>query len=342
MDVKSMRAKAKQRLKGYCRVCPICNGVACAGEVPGVGGVGSGSSFMANIDALANIRFNMRTIHQVKSVETSIQLFGREIGMPILAAPMTGVSYNFGGDMGEDEFADTMIRGAIAAGTLGMTGDGADPAMFDGGLAAIAASGGAGIPVIKPRAQEEIIRLIKKAEAAGVAAVGIDIDGAGLVTMAMKGQPVGPKTSQELREVIESTALPFILKGIMTPDEAEMAVDVGAAAVVVSNHGGRVLDCTPGAAEVLGRIAAAVKGRVVVLADGGVRSGADVLKYLALGADAVLVGRPLVIGAFGAAAAGVAGLLNAMKGELVQAMLLTGTVDVKDVSPRILYDDCRR
>ncbi len=170
----------------------------------------------------------------------------------------------------------------------------------------------------------------------------MDIDGAGLVTMAMKGQPVGPKTPEELRAVIESTALPFILKGIMTPDEAEMAVEAGAAAIVVSNHGGRVLDCTPGAAEVLGRIAAAVKGKVVVLADGGVRSGADVLKYLALGADAVLVGRPLVIGAFGDAAAGVACLLNAMKGELVQAMLLTGTVDVKGVDLRILYDGCQQ
>lgn len=341
MDVKAMRAKAKERLKGYCRVCPVCNGVVCAGEVPGVGGVGSGSSFRANIDALAKIRFNMRTIHRVKTVDTSTELFGREIAMPILGAPMTGVSYNFGGDMGEDEFAGIMIRGAIAAGTLGMTGDGADPAMFEGGLAAIAANGGAGIPIVKPRAQEEVIRLVKMAEAAGAIAVGMDIDGAGLVTMAMKGQPVGPKTPEELREVIGSTPLPFILKGIMTPDEAEMAVEVGAAAIVVSNHGGRVLDCTPGAAAVLGRIAAAVKGKVVVLADGGVRSGADVLKYLALGADAVLVGRPLVVGAFGDAADGVASLLQTMRGELVQAMLLTGAASVDNVSPRILHDDCR-
>lgn len=337
MDRQSLREKAKTRLKGYCRVCPVCNGVACAGEVPGIGGVGSGSSFQANIAALAELRFAMRTIHPVKTVDTSRRLFGRELSMPILAAPMTGVSYNFGGDMGEEEFAAAMISGALAAGTLGMTGDGADPAMFDGGLAAIAANGGAGIPIIKPRAQAEVIRLVQKAEATGAPAVGMDIDGAGLVTMAMKGQPVGPKTEGELREVIASTSLPFILKGIMTPDEAFLAADAGAAAIVVSNHGGRVLDCTPGAAEVLGTIAAAVRGRVTVLVDGGVRSGADVLKYLALGADAVLVGRPLVIGAFGGGSDGVAHLLQVMRGELLQAMLLTGTAEVTTVDRRVLH-----
>ena len=81
----------------------------------------------------------------------------------------------------------------------------------------------------------------------------------------------------------------------MTPDEAEIAVEVNAAAIVVSNHGGRVLDHTPGAADVLPEIAGRVKGKITILADGGVRTGADVLKLLALGADAVLIGRPLVI-----------------------------------------------
>ena len=87
---------------------------------------------------------------------------------------------------------------------------------------------------------------IRDAEKAGAAAVGMDIDGAGLVTMALKGQPVSPKTVQEIKEIISSTKLPFILKGIMTPIEAELAVEAGAAAIVVSNHGGRVLDHTPG------------------------------------------------------------------------------------------------
>jgi isopentenyl diphosphate isomerase/L-lactate dehydrogenase-like FMN-dependent dehydrogenase len=164
----------------------------------------------------------------------------------------------------------------------------------------------------------------------------MDVDGAGLVTMALKGQPVEPKTAAELKEVIGATKLPFIVKGIMTAVEAEIAADCGASAIVVSNHGGRVLDFTPGSADVLPQIADRVKGKLTILADGGVRSGADVLKLLALGADAVLVGRPLIVGAFGGRKDGVALLLNKMKNELVSAMLLTGTADVKHVSHEIL------
>jgi isopentenyl diphosphate isomerase/L-lactate dehydrogenase-like FMN-dependent dehydrogenase len=155
--------------------------------------------------------------------------------------------------------------------------------------------------------------------------------------MALAGQPVSPKTFGEIKELIGSTRLPFILKGIMTPEEAELGLAAGAAAIVVSNHGGRVLDHTPGAAEVLPAIAARVKGRLLIFADGGVRSGGDVLKLLALGADAVLVGRPLVIGVMGGGREGVAFLLNKLKSELIQAMLLTGTADVKSVSRAILY-----
>jgi isopentenyl diphosphate isomerase/L-lactate dehydrogenase-like FMN-dependent dehydrogenase len=336
MDIASLRKIAKEELKGYCRVCPVCNGRVCAGEAPGMGGMGTGSAFMANLDALAKVRLVMRTLHDVKTADTSLTLFGQSLSMPILAAPMTGVQYNMGGRLPEDEFIRRIIDGAAAAGTLGCCGDGADPAMFDSGLKAIAARDGHGIPFIKPRAQDAVIPLLKRSATAGVTAVGVDVDGAGLAVMALKGQPVSPKTPDELRELVASTPLPFIVKGVMTADEAEIALAAGAAAIVVSNHGGRVLDHTPGAAEVLPAIAAAVKGRGVILVDGGVRSGADVLKYLALGADAVLVGRPLVVGAFGGGAEGVALLLEKMRAELASAMLLTGTASVRTVSPGIV------
>lgn len=336
MDMAALRKKAREEMKGYCRVCPVCDGRVCAGEVPGMGGAGSGSAFGANLEALKAWRLNMRTIHGVKQADTSMTLFGQTLSMPILAAPMTGVVYNMGGKIAEDVFSEMIISGALAAGTIGMCGDGADPAMYQGGLKAIAAAGGKGVPFIKPRAQDKVLPLIRDAEAAGSIAVGMDIDGAGLVTMALKGQPVGPKTFVELKELAASTSLPFVVKGVMTPDEAQLAVGAGAAAIVVSNHGGRVLDHTPGSAEVLPAIAQAVKGRTVILADGGVRTGADVLKLLALGADAVLVGRPLAVGAFGGGAEGVAAILKKMQGELVSAMLLTGTESVRDVSPDIL------
>jgi len=209
--------------------------------------------------------------------------------------------------------------------------------MFGSGLKAGAENKSGSIAIIKPRAQDVIASLLRAAEEAGVLATGMDIDGAGLVTMAMKGQPVGPKTFAEMQEIIVTTKLPFIVKGVMTADEAEAAVRAGAKAIVVSNHGGRVLDFTPGAADVLPGIADRVKGKAIIFADGGVRSGADVLKLLALGADAVLVGRPLVIAAFGGGREGVALYLNQLKGELLQAMLLTGTADVKNVSTSIIY-----
>lgn len=341
MDRNTMRATAREQLKGFCRVCPVCDGRACAGEVPGMGGVGTGSAFKANMDALARVKLNLRTIHAVKEPDMRLTLWGRTLAMPILVAPITGSSYNMGGTMTEEDFIAEMVAGALQAGTLCMTGDGADPTMFGSGIKAGKANNGASIAIIKPRTQDMIRDHLRTAEEAGLVATGMDVDGAGLVTMAMKGQPVGPKTPDELHEVIAATRLPFIVKGVMTVDEAEAAVDAGAAAIVVSNHGGRVLDFTPGAAEVLPAIAARVKGRAIIFADGGVRSGADVLKLLALGADAVLVGRPMVVAAFGGGREGVALVLNQLRNELLQAMLLTGTADVKQVSASILHREDR-
>src|SRR5208283_148961 len=312
MNLSELRENAREKLKGYCRVCPVCNGRVCAGEVPGMGGAGSGRSFVANVEALADRRFNMRTIHDVKTVDISIDLWGKKLSVPVLAAPMTGTTYNMGGKLAEGDFIEAIISGSLLAGTLGMTGDAADPALWDSGMKAISSNRDRAIAIIKPREQKEIVSRIRDAEKAGAAAVGMDIDGAGLVTMALKGQPVSPKTVHEIKEVVSATKLPFILKGIMTPVEAELAAEAGAAAIVVSNHGGRVLDHTPGAADVLPEIAERVKGKLIIFADGGVRSGADVLKLLALGADAVLVGRPLIIGAFGGGAEGVKLLVNKM------------------------------
>ena len=191
--------------------------------------------------------------------------------------------------------------------------------------------------MIKPRAQKDVIERIRLVEEAGALAVAVDVDSAGRAARAAKlGQVIEPKTPKQLRELVRATKLPFIVKGVMTPDEAQVAVDAGAAAIVVSNHGGRVLDHTPGSAEVLPAIAAKVRGKVVVLADGGIRYGYDVLKMLALGAQVVLVGRPIVRGAHGGGAEGVTLVLNKMKNELVEAMTLTGAPSVRAVSRSIL------
>jgi isopentenyl diphosphate isomerase/L-lactate dehydrogenase-like FMN-dependent dehydrogenase len=164
----------------------------------------------------------------------------------------------------------------------------------------------------------------------------MDIDAAGLVTLRKMGRPVSPKSPSQLKAIIARVEVPFILKGIMTADQARLAVDAGAQGIVVSNHGGRVLDHAPGAAEVLPEIAAAVRGQITILADGGIRTGVDVLKMIALGADAVMVGRPFSVAAVGGLADGVGAYIDQLKTELTSAMVLTGCPDIPSVGMDIL------
>ncbi|MGB9846895.1 MAG: alpha-hydroxy-acid oxidizing protein, partial [Desulfotomaculales bacterium] len=144
IDEKMLREAAREKLRGYCRVCPVCDGRACAGEVPGMGGAGTGAAFTANLRALARYRLNMRTIHGAKDPDCSLEIFQKKLATPILAAPMTGTPYNMGGAISEREFIGHIITGSRLAGSLGFCGDGADPAMYNSGLEAIAAENGWG------------------------------------------------------------------------------------------------------------------------------------------------------------------------------------------------------
>jgi isopentenyl diphosphate isomerase/L-lactate dehydrogenase-like FMN-dependent dehydrogenase len=336
-EIKEVREKAREQMKGYCRVCPVCNGKACAGEVPGMGGLGTGTSFKNNLDALAARKLNMRLLHGVTEPDTHVEVMGRELSMPVLAAPIGGVKFNMGAPgVTEEDYIMSVLGGCIDAGVMGCTGDGVPPDIHESANKAIKALDGRGIPFIKPWEDKELSEKLEKAHAAGATLCGMDIDAAGLVTLRKMGRPVSPKPPEELARIIEETPMDFIIKGVMTPEEAVTAVDIGAAGIVVSNHGGRVLDHVPGTAEVLPSIASAVKGRVAVLADGGVRSGGDVLKMLALGADAVLIGRPLAWSAVGGGREGVVAYLEKIRTELVQAMVLTGTAAAAGVSPSVI------
>ena len=334
--MKEIYENAREKMKGFCRVCTQCNGKACAGEVPGMGGLGSGSSFTANIDALNRYRLNMRLIHGITSPDTAVQFLGRELSMPILAAPIGGVSFNMGGAVTEEDYISAVIGGCCAAGTMGCTGDGVPDFIHEAGFEAIKANGGAGIPFIKPWEDDELFLKLEKAEQTGAKVFGMDIDAAGLVTLRKMGRPVSPKTLEDLKKIIAATSMKFILKGVMTVDDAVLAAEAGVDAIVVSKHGGRVLDSAPGAADVLPAISDAVKGKVTIIADGGVRSGGDVLKLLALGADCVMIGRPVSIAAMGGLKQGVEAYFEKILGELVQSMVLTGTGSVCEVDRNIL------
>lgn len=328
---------AKNLMKGYCRVCKECNGNACVGEVPGMGGVGTASSFKANVTALKGIDFNMRLIHDVCEPDTTVSVLGKELSIPVLAAPIGGVSFNMGGGISEDAYIKSIIFGCWAKGIIGCTGDGVPDFIHETGLNVIKQADGHGIPFIKPWEDKELFEKLDKVKESGADIVGMDIDAAGLITLKKMGRPVSPKTVEKLGQIIKNISGKFILKGVMTVDEALSAVDAGADAIVVSNHGGRVLDFTPGAASVLPDISDAVKGKISILADGGVRTGGDVLKLLALGADAVMIGRPFSVAAVGGLQNGVELYIDKIRTELEQAMVLTGVPKARDVSRTILY-----
>ena len=193
------------------------------------------------------------------------------------------------------------------------------------------------MPIFKPRSQKVLFRLIEEAEKLDCPAVGIDLDGCGSSNMASAGQPVYRKSLKEMKALVSATRLPFIFKGIMCVEDAEACVDAGAKVVAVSNHGGRVLDCTPGVAEVLPEIAKRIGKEVMITADGGVRTGYDVFKMLALGADAVLVGRDLVRAAIGGGDLGVKLHMERLEKVLRHVMLMTGCENLKSIGPDVFY-----
>jgi NAD(P)H-dependent flavin oxidoreductase YrpB (nitropropane dioxygenase family) len=246
-----------------------------------------------------------------------------------------------GGAVSEEDYIRAIIDGCKAKDIIGCSGDGVPDFIHQAGFAAVKSAAGHGIPFIKPWEDEELFEKLAAARATGADIIGMDIDAAGLITLRKMGRPVSPKPLEKLTEIIRRTGTRFILKGIMTPDEAELAVAAGADAIVVSNHGGRVLDHAPGTAAVLPGIADRVKGKITILADGGVRTGADVLKMLALGADAVMVGRPFAIAAVGGLQAGVETYIDTLMADLKQTMVLTGTRAASSVDRKILFSSSR-
>ena len=331
---------AREKLKGFCRVCPVCDGRACAGEVPGMGGLGSGASFKNNIAALASYRLRMRVIHEITEPDISTDVLGLKLSMPVMAAPIGGTSYNMGeNSISERRYITSVIQGCLAAGTRACTGDGPLAEIFTEALFAIKEAAGAAIPFIKPWEGREAFDKIQAALDAGCTIIGMDIDAIGLVTLRKMGRPVSPKNRDQLAaiaEYVHSHHARLIAKGIMTREDAALACEAGVDGIVVSNHGGRVLDHTPGTAEVLSEIAEAVKGKTAVLVDGGVRSGVDVLKMRALGADAVLIGRPCSLAVVGEPENGLEKYLNVIRQQLMAAMILTGMPDLQSVGKHIL------
>jgi isopentenyl diphosphate isomerase/L-lactate dehydrogenase-like FMN-dependent dehydrogenase len=339
MTYEEVRNRAREMMVPRCYVCPECNGRGpCVGQVPGFGGMGASRGFQANYDSLAAVQLNSRVVHGVHVPDTSIDFFGTKLALPVVAAPTGGTTYNMGGKLTEAEFVTAICGGCNKAGTLGAVADGiGDPIdVFEKRLDTLKTLGYKAIVGLKPRLQKDIIERMRLAEQAGVVALTIDLDSAGRAARATKGQTVEPKTLEQLKELVKASKLPLLMKGIMTPDEAELCIQAGAAGIVVSNHGGRTLADTPGVAAVLPRIADKVNGRCYIMADGTLARGTDIEKYLALGANCTLSGRHFIRAAHGGLEDGVALFANRMKNELAVAMVLTGAQTIKDIDRRMV------
>ena len=328
---------ARGNMGPYCKVCSVCNGAACKNQMPGPGAKGVGDNAVRNYQKWQEIRVNMDTIHENKPIDTSVELFGRTFKYPFFAGPVGAMTLHYGEKYDDLAYNNLLVDACAKGGIAAFTGDGTNAKVMEGATAAIKAAGGLGIPTVKPWNLETIREKMELVKASGSFAVAMDIDGAGLPFLKNLTPPAGSKTEDELREVAEMAGVPFIIKGIMTRRGALKAKDAGAAAIVVSNHGGRVLDQCPATAEVLEDIVEAVGGRMKILVDGGLRSGVDVFKALAMGADGVLLGHPFVTAVYGGAAEGVQCYIDKIGGELEDTMRMCGANTISDISRDMIF-----
>lgn len=318
-----------------------------------------------NRAAFDRIRLRQRVLADMNGAHTRVELFGQVWEYPIMLAPVA--FQKLAHPQGEE--ATVMAASAMRAGMVVST-------QASVALEALAASASKLLwfqLYIQPD-REFTQALVQRAEAAGYQALVLTADApvnglrnqeqragfalpAGVEAVNLRGmrQPAH-HTAQagasplfghgllesapgwsDLRKLVQMTRLPVLVKGITHPDDARLALDHGAAGVIVSNHGGRTLDGLPATIDALPAVVKAVGGQAPVLLDGGVRRGADVFKALALGARAVLIGRPYIYGLAAAGATGVVHVLHMLRTELEVTMALAGTPTVADIDSAALW-----
>ncbi len=338
MNYQEVLAHAKECIGAYCKACSTCNGKACRNQIPGPGAKGVGDTAIRNYDKWQEIRVNMDTICENAGVDTSVELFGQTFRYPFFAGPVGAVNLHYGDKYNDMSYNDILVKSCKENGIAAFTGDGVNPAVMQGACQAIRAAGGVGVPTVKPWNIDTVREKLALCREAGSFAVAMDIDAAGLPFLKNMTPPAGSKTVEELAEIVKLAGVPFIVKGIMTVKGALKAKEAGASAIVVSNHGGRVLDQCPATAEVLPEIVDALDGSgMKILVDGGIRSGTDVFKALAVGADAVLICRPFVPALYGAAEEGVKLYIEKIGAELADTMTMCGAKDIASITRDMIF-----
>ena len=303
------------------------------------------------------IRLRPRVLVDVAEVDTSVTLLGREHEFPILLAPV-----GYQGTM-HAEGESGSARGAGATGTTMVVSTATNTAIED--IAAVAT-----VPLwfqLYMQSDREFTRdIVQRAQDAGCEALCLTVDTPtlgprdrqakakfrmppGLTTPHVRDlstdadgviQPERVTLTWEAVDWLRSIArVPVVLKGILDPDDATLALEHGAAGIIVSNHGARNLDTVPATIDALPTVAERVAARIPVLVDGGIRRGTDIVKALALGADAVLIGRPYCHGLGVAGAAGVQRVIELLRDELVMAMKLAGRPALASIDETALWDE---
>jgi 4-hydroxymandelate oxidase len=316
-----------------------------------------------NHEAYEKIRLMPRALVDVSQLDTRVTLLGRELPYPILLAP---TAYQ---KLSHPEGELATVRGAGEAGATTVLSTMSNVTLEE---VARAAKAPLWFQLYVQPDRGFTRELVQRAEAAGYQALAITVDTPvlgpryrelrakfklpdGIDRANLRGlagstggqrpteesifsATLDPKLSWKDIEWLRSlTKLPVILKGVQNPDDAQRAIEVGAAGVIVSNHGGRNLDTGPATIEALPGVVARVQGRMPVLVDGGIRRGTDVLKALALGANAVLIGRPYVYGLAVDGSRGVTRVVNILRRELEAAMALTGRTSIASIDSSALW-----
>lgn len=338
MTYKELMDEARKNIGPYCKACYVCDGRACGNSLPGPGSKGPGNGANRNYEKWQELCLNMDTIGDNSAADSSYEFYSKTLRMPVLAAPMGAMKLHYGEKYDDMEYNKLLVKACVDNGTMALLGDNPSIDAFRNIMeAALVETGGQAIPTIKPWNKEAIFERIDIAKALGVKHIAMDIDAAGLPFLKQLNPNAGSKTVEELKEIIDYAGLPFILKGIMTPKAAEKAIAAGVSAIVVSNHGGRVMPALPSTCEVLPSIVKQVAGRVKVIVDGGVRSGADVYRALALGAESVLIGRPVVTAIYGGGAEGLKLYLDKIHTEFIDIMNMTGTKKLSEIGSEQLF-----
>lgn len=305
-------------------------------------GAGDEYTLRWNREAYNRIRLSPRVLNDVSRVDTRVSVLGCDLAHPILLAPVAAhVVAHPDGEV-------AAARGARAA-NAGMVLSSYTSKRVEEVVAAGASPLWFQLYMQEPSATRE---LMSRVVAAGCSALCVTVDtptggardritraGFEFPDLAYRTVQPGenPCTWDDIARIRDSVKVPVILKGILHPEDAELAIQAGAAGIVVSNHGARNLDTVPATIDVLPRVAERVGGRVPVIVDGGIRRGTDVLKALALGANAVMIGRPYIYGLAVAGTDGVAAVIEILRRELEMAMALTGRPSIASIDRSVLW-----